>query len=610
MRINLRLWHQGLILVGVPIGLMLIFLVSLSLLLTQAELKTQEVDRSKKIISKANELLKGYFDAGSQLLFFKYTKSETTRQRFEQHLANSEESFRDLHELLKDDPTELPMLDTLQASATKGMTLLKDFEHRLQAQESISALEATAIYKQFNQAGIDFTNKMHDLVDAETAKHRTNAEEEEKSKALVKAFLLAGVIAALLVGALLVFFTKNTTGRLSKLMENTLLLSSNQPLLPVLEGDDEMARLDRSFHRMAADLAEATRKERAILDNAVDVICSINFEGRFSAVNPASLPVWGYAPEDLIGRHYADIIAKEDVPKFRSAIDQIRHDTALVTIENQIVSPDEQRFHMLWSLRWSDSERSLFCVAHDITDRKKVEQLKQEFLAVISHELRTPLTSLQATLTLISHGVYGHLSESGEKRVRSAESGATRLIMLINDLLDIEKMEAGKLSMTYLDVNLADIVDNSIEAVHGFAEDHEITLKAPETTAVKVLADSDRLVQVMVNLLSNAIKFSKSGAEVEIKITENGEFTEALVIDHGAGIPEGYEQKIFEKYEQVPSEKNTKVRGTGLGLPICKAIIDQHGGTIGVRSTPGGGSTFWFSIPRVGGGVSGPADSV
>ncbi len=119
---------------------------------------------------------------------------------------------------------------------------------------------------------------------------------------------------------------------------------------------------------------------------------------------------------------------------------------------------------------------------------KAIEQLKQEFLAVISHELRTPLTSLQATLTLISHGIYGKLNESGEKRVRSAESGAARLIMLINDLLDIEKMEAGKLSMTYLDVKISTTVENSIEAVRGFAEDHEVTLKAIDIAPVKVLA--------------------------------------------------------------------------------------------------------------------------
>ncbi len=479
------------------------------------------------------------------------------------------------------------------------MTLLKDFSRRLKSEENISALEGTAIYKEFNKAGTDFTNKQHDFVATESAKNAVTAAEQELSINRVRWFLLSGVIAAIVVGVLLVIFMRNTTGRMARLMQNTILLSSNQPLLSTLEGEDEMASLDRSFHFMAESLAEANRKERAILDNAVDVICSINSEGRFSAVNPASLSVWGYSPDDLIGRHYADILTREDASKFRDAIAQIRYETGLITIENQVVNPQQEKVHMLWAVRWNESERALFCVAHDISDRKRLEQLKQEFLAVISHELRTPLTSLQATLTLISHGLYGKLNESGEKRVRSAESSASRLIMLINDLLDIEKMETGKLSMTYTDAKISEIVDNSIEAVRGFAEDHEVTLKAPETLPIKVLVDSDRLIQVLVNLLSNAIKFSPKNSDVEIKIEQSDRFTEVQVIDHGAGIPEGYEKKVFEKYEQVPaSGQKTKVKGTGLGLPICRAIIEQHGGAIGVKPTDGGGSTFWFSIPR------------
>lgn len=339
------------------------------------------------------------------------------------------------------------------------------------------------------------------------------------------------------------------------------------------------------------------------MDNAVDVICSIDADGKFTAVNPASLSVWGYAPEDLIGLRYSKLIAKDDVAKFRAALDQLRQNPALVTIENQVVTPSGETLNMLWSLRWSPAEKSLFCVAHDVTDRKRVEQLKQEFLAVISHELRTPLTSLQATLTLLSHGAYGPLSEKGEKRVRSAESGAARLILLINDLLDIEKMEAGKLSMTYRDVNLAEIIDNSMEAVRGFAEEHGINVNH-EPKAVIVLADRDRMVQVVVNLLSNAIKFSEDGGTVEIKVAENGELVELQVIDHGVGIPAGYEDKIFAKYEQGPTVSGKKMKGTGLGLPICHAIVEQHGGTIGVRPTTGGGSTFWFSLPRVGSSVN------
>jgi len=233
----------------------------------------------------------------------------------------------------------------------------------------------------------------------------------------------------------------------------------------------------------------------------------------------------------------------------------------------------------------------------EIAARQEVERVKQDFVAAITHDLRTPLTSLQATLTLLSDGAYGQLSGHGEKRVKSAESGISRLITLINNLLDIEKMEAGKLSMTFADVNLADLVEQSVEAVQGFAEQQGVSVKS-EKLSIDVLADSDRMVQVLVNLLSNAIKFSEEGGEVEIKIADKNDCSEVQVIDHGTGIPTGCENSIFEKYEQAHAPGDKRRQGTGLGLSICKTIVELHGGTIGVRGTEGGGSTFWFRLPN------------
>lgn len=601
MRINLKLSQQGLILVGVPIGLMLLFLVALFLLLLRVEKQAADADRSKTIISKAESLVKQYYDAGSQLMIYKYTKSDLLKARFENQLNDSEKCFVDLHELLKDDTDELMMLAELKVSAERGMGLMRAFERRLQEVDNIPGIEATLMYKEFEKAGTDFTAKLHELVEHETEKHKTNSADEQNGRAALKMCIIGGAVSAIVLGTTLaLFFTSNTTSRLALLMDNTKRLSRKQDLLPLLEGEDEIAQLDQTFHKMAFDLAEATRKERAILDNAVDVICSINADGKFTAANPASLQTWGYAPEKLVGLPYSHLIAREDCAKFGEAIEQIKRDKAPITIENRIVNQGQEFVHVLWSLRWSEEERSLFCVAHDVSDRKRVEQLKQEFLAVISHELRTPLTSLQATLTLLGTGAYGELNGNGERRVRSAESGIGRLIMMINDLLDMEKMEAGKLSMTYADIDLADVISRSIDAIQGFSEEQGVTVEA-HTRPVTVLADAERLVQVMVNLLSNAIKYSEDGFAVQIELVDKKEFCEVQIIDHGVGIPAGYEEKIFAKYEQAPVASGAKKRkGTGLGLPICKAIVEQHGGDIGVRPTAGGGSTFWYTIPRVG----------
>ncbi|MBA3992489.1 MAG: hypothetical protein C0469_03110 [Cyanobacteria bacterium DS2.3.42] len=599
---NLKLSQQGFILVGVPIGLMLVVLISLFWVVSHVEQQAAETEHTKKIIARANALVKEYYDAGSQLMIFKYTKSEKVLGRFEEKLTTAEGDFAELHKLLEKEPEQLELLENLKKTADKGMSLMREFAKRLQQQEEVHAIEGTVMYKRLNAAGTTFSEKLQDLVNHETQRTQRNAEEEERGRILVKLFILAGVVLAVALGTILtLLFTKNTTTRLGSLVENTVLLSKKEPLRPTLEGEDEIATLDRFFHQMALELAEATRKEKLILDNAVDVICSIDAQGNFVAVNPAAQQSWGVSPEQLIGQSYTKLIASENLQEFRETLERTRTESgSLNSVENRVITDSDERLDVQWSLRWSDSEKLFFCVAHDISDRKRVEQLKQDFVAMISHELRTPLTSMQAMLTLLANGAYGEITESGEKRLKSAKTGVNRLIMLINDLLDTEKLEAGKLSMTYKDVDLYNVVERSVETIEGFAEEHDVKVKV-SNKPITVLGDSDRLIQVMVNLLSNAIKYSEEDGEIEVNIEEDEEECEVRIVDHGAGIPPGFEDKIFQRYEQAPSVDGKRRSGTGLGLPICKAIVEQHGGTIGVKQTEGGGSTFWFRIPRVGG---------
>jgi signal transduction histidine kinase len=491
MRFNLKLSQQGLILVGVPIGFMLVFLISLLVLLMRVEQEAKETDRSKTIIAKANSLVKQYYDAASLLMIYKYTKTDKIKNQFEEQLTSTLASFTEIHSLILNDPAELELLEQLKMIADKGMSLMRRYENHLAGGEKLNLLEVSALYRKFDSTGALFTAKLQELVSHETARHRINSEEEVRSRLLVKVVILTGVLIAIATGALLTLrFTTFTTNRLALLMENTVRLSNKEPLLPILEGKDEIAELDKFFHRMAEILDEAARKE------------------------------------------------------------------------------------------------------------KEVERLKQEFVAMVSHELRTPLTSLQATLTLLMSGTYGQLTDTGEKRVQAAESGITRLIVLISDLLDIEKMEAGKLSMSFCEVDVGEIVERAQDSARGFAEQQGVTLKS-ERSSAKVFADPDRMVQVLVNLLSNAIKYSDDGGSVEVAIAESADHVEVTVSDHGAGVPAGFEQTIFEKYEQAHSPDGKRRKGTGLGLPICKAIVEQHNGEIGVKASEGGGSTFWFKLPRV-----------
>ncbi len=232
----------------------------------------------------------------------------------------------------------------------------------------------------------------------------------------------------------------------------------------------------------------------------------------------------------------------------------------------------------------------------DVSERKEVERLKKEFVSTVSHELRTPLTSIRGSLTLLSVGALGSLPEQAKKVVGIAERNTLRLITLINDILDIEKLESGKLDMTFDTVQMSSVLERSQESVKPFAEQHGIKLEMLPTEAV-VFADSDRLVQVMVNLCSNAVKFSGKDASVTVSVEESKDGVEVKVIDHGRGIPEKYKGLLFQRFQQVETSDSRKRGGTGLGLAICRGIIEAHGGTIGVESEEGKGSTFWFKLP-------------
>lgn len=225
-------------------------------------------------------------------------------------------------------------------------------------------------------------------------------------------------------------------------------------------------------------------------------------------------------------------------------------------------------------------------------------EYKKELVAMVSHDLRTPLTSIQTSLALIEVGACGEVPERALNEIAVAERSATRLINLINDLLDIEKMEAGKLEMNIQTAQSKDIFDRSMEGVASFAEQHKIIIKAP-AKEFEFQADADRLVQVLINLMSNAIKFSPDGTTITLDVHDEPADLRFSVTDEGPGIPPEYQKSLFERFKQVEGIGSTKMKGTGLGLAICKAIVQGHGGEIGVDSEVGKGTTFWFRIPKV-----------
>jgi len=225
----------------------------------------------------------------------------------------------------------------------------------------------------------------------------------------------------------------------------------------------------------------------------------------------------------------------------------------------------------------------------------ELETFKRELTAMVTHELRTPLTSIQGILTLLRVGALGQLPDLAQAKVEVAEANSRRLIRLITELLDIEKMEAGKLELDPKPTELKQILTQSVEAVRDFATQYAVTIEVHDSNCM-VTADAERVIQVVINLLSNAVKYSPRDSVVHVNVEPAGEAVEVRIVDKGRGIPPEFRDRIFDKFQQVDAKDARDKKGTGLGLAICKAIVEQHGGTIGVESELGHGSTFWFRL--------------
>jgi signal transduction histidine kinase len=227
------------------------------------------------------------------------------------------------------------------------------------------------------------------------------------------------------------------------------------------------------------------------------------------------------------------------------------------------------------------------------------QMMKHAFLTTMSRELGTPITSARAYLTSLSDGSLGAVPDAARSRVLQAEQTLDRLIGLINDLLALQDPAGSRMEILPRACSLAEVTQASIVSVSAFADKHGVRLEAHDTQAV-AYADPNRIVQVLVNLLSNAIKFSPSGSSVEVITEQVDNQVEVRVKDTGRGIPAHLLDAVFEQFQQVATTDATEKGGTGLGLPICKKIIERHGGTIGVNSEEGKGSTFWFRLPLSG----------
>jgi PAS domain S-box-containing protein len=373
-------------------------------------------------------------------------------------------------------------------------------------------------------------------------------------------------------------------------------------------------------HEAEQALQMATRQRELILESVGDGIFGIDLEGRLTFINQAAARALHYKPDQLIGRDIHALIyhshadgqpysrAESPILKSMSQRKTIRKTNEVFWRQDGTFIPVEYSASPLIE----DGQISGMVVAfQDVSERRRLEKMKDEFISTVSHELRTPLTSLRASLGLISSGALDKRPEKQRQMAEMAIGNCDRLVRLVNDILDFDSVERGKLSLHRQPVEAIGLLRRAAEVASTLAGKAHIHIRdgAP---SVRVFADEERILQVLNELVSNAIKFSPSGADIQLSAHPVGPNSGSsdpshppdvrfVVEDQGSGIAPEKLERIFDRFHQGDASDSRALGGTGLGLALCRSIVEQHGGRIWAESTPGKGSRFFFTLPAADG---------
>jgi PAS domain S-box-containing protein len=411
--------------------------------------------------------------------------------------------------------------------------------------------------------------------------------------------VFAIALAVSIIGAVVLswIFANSVSRPLIHLTENSRLLSRREPLLPPLSTGEQFAKLDQDLYMVADAIETAMLREKELIEEAADLICALDADGAIKSVNSYARALLGLSTDELIGRSILELVYVEDCVSLDQKFKDARQALSKTDFECRLVDSAGRIIDTRWYAFWSPVETALFCVVHDIREEKKLERLKEDYLNMVSHDLRSPLMSMQASMDLIAAGGKGVVAPAVKSEVEEAARSIERLTALVNDLLDFQKLRAGKIQLDLVSFDLKDLLAEACEMVNALARKKGVSIKLPETSAT-VRADRSKLRQSLVNLLSNAVKFSPDNQEVVVSVLLADDSFEIRVADKGPGVPGEYQEKIFEAFEQVPAAASGSI-GSGLGLAIHKMIVLAHGGSLGVQSDGSSYSVFWFNIPKI-----------
>jgi NtrC-family two-component system sensor histidine kinase KinB len=510
-------------------------------------------------------------------------------------------------------PGEAALLKSLEADYVKYRTMLAGLSVRLASRRSAPALERKAYWDRIYPL---FAGVRRACVQLRTLNEQTMYDASRRAARIATRAIWSTIFVAALALVLALGFSFLLADRISsplgRFMEASRRIAGGdyQVQVPV-ETEDELGRLAAEFNRMTAQLARyhemnieqiiaEKQKSEAVLASIEDGLVVLDNDFQVTGINPAACRMLGLEPKDGLGRHCAEILPGPDLCDLveRAAARGFPPEDQA---EERIITLDREggARHYLFSVTAigepARDPSGIVLLLRDVTRLKEVERLKSEFIMAASHELRTPLTGLGMSIDLLREHAAEGLDPPDRELLQAAQEEVQRLKALVNDLLDLSKIETGRIDFEWRSVPVATLVDH----VRKIFKD-QLAAKSVELTASldeglpPIRADANKITWVLTNLISNALRYVPSGGHIRIRASKAGPNVHLSVIDDGPGIPDKYQARIFQKFVQVEGRESG---GTGLGLAIAKEIVRAHRGTIWVESTAGKGSTFTFTVP-------------
>ncbi|MBS1955162.1 MAG: PAS domain S-box protein [Cyanobacteria bacterium SZAS-4] len=581
----MKLATKGLLLICIPVAVQVVIIVTFATLLWRAQSFAVHEAHAKEIIGECDKLVLDGFQIARKVL----------KLSGETELVTPEElKMLKTHAAIL---TEQLPADGMRAEAEEISAVLNSFYNLLM---QVRASELASDYK-FEKAMFkvieNLMGKISRVIDVVNSQQLEDSSQRQQLEELISRlfFVSVGLCVVLTFG--LAYFAYIYLRRpLMRMADNAEKMSKRLPLEAVpVQGGDELAQLERLFHDVNDAVNDAFERERNLITHAADVVCSIDEKGNLINANPYTSLLLKFDEDELKGASIFDMVSAADCAKVDSLFQTSTRSGTTRVEEIQMVTKDKTVIDTAWSIIWSKSDQSFFSVVHDITERKELERLKQDFIAMISHDLRTPLMSLNSSFELVESGAVGEVPTEAKPQLSRAIKNTEHLIDLVNDLLDFEKLEAGRMDFDLSDCKLIDIIEQAKGMVESLAATKHISIVV-EKCDHRCRVDSRKILQVIINLLSNALKHAPESSTIAIKTRTLGDKIEVSVHDRGAGVPEALSRSIFMPFEQVAGDPTAKL-GTGLGLAICKLIVEGQSGTIGVRTSDfGQGSGFWFTV--------------